>query len=1311
MLERTAASLESCTLQRILPKPTKSCRRLQAAFWQHGASAIDLAGSLPGPPPLPQQDAVAELAAHAPSSSSQPVQPVLMASAIALDFLYPSTKPIPLRRVYPRLPRSDDARSGAHVQRRRQFSSTTETTTETMLEATAEDKPAMDVIKSEDQAADTLDTVKKERIADTLGSIKSEEQTTDSLGTIESTEQTADSLVTVQEEETADTLDTVKEEEAADTLDTAKEEADILDPVKEAQAAELLESLKLLLSDQPGRHYADIWELYLQLRSQVKRAVRAEVVNYLVHSHGVVEAGRALRIFRVIPVEEWDDELQSSGILLFLRDKQLKAAIRTFHEGLRSKGLTGGLEYLLADAITSRQWRVALDIWVEYFTAESEKGRKPDMERMDQLKSIPNQGSLYFAFRSFMATDGAEFESQLEESEVSKLAFRRFRRHFAELALREPCNPDQAAVILDNLQDPYLYNRYFEVMMQRLQDKLETRITINKLQKMYEHFRQVPGAKPTLKVLRGMFHIYYPKNITGLEKLYHEWISVRGKLDRWGYEKYLKLYAMRGEVDVVKKLWAEYATAHPSMLETARGFRSLVNVYAQVGNPAEAEKVLQDMIKTYRAEPDIDMYNMLLKAYVKADDYDGTLKCFGDAAKKLGPDAWTYAHVMAMTAKKGDLETTLEFFNMSQQAKVGVTKEMALSLVVAYCQNELYQEAESLCVELTQRRLTNVAVWNQLINFNGDARNIDACDRILSRMRELRVDWDEDTCRFVLQALVNADQIHAASNLLKQGEEEGMFVVTPEHYAIVMAGATRCNQFRLVDSLHLRMQKANMPVSLAAFLAVVESAAKQKPAVERTANLGKEFVERFRQALTTPRDQIGSTPADGNEAMAVQASGFRNLGRAIALLVQLRHMTTVEELVEVFNEVFPDYKETGQYPVQVVSALMRAHFQDGDADKALELWYKVWEHTLKKNRKKSGDGVFAAAEYELSPTIGTALKAFRQKEDVNGLSNCIDNLVKEGFRITNTNWNLAVRYLAELGRLERAMHWCELMLMPGWQGWTWGRTSKIRNFFRNTRSLRPQKQLIFRLQQEWLRLRQGAAWDAETSRQLSNIEEKFPRLYQAFETSDVRALQLSDSIDPARQKIRDLDEVIRTIPYDELLKAKEVLMKQLTREIQREKEMGIDRSTSKNPQQRLEWKRELQKRVRRYARTWAERREKLMQAKSESQTSSDTQTSNDSQPPSGTSTVDPDKVAAGQRMRDWDSFFDRYDQRPHGGYNDPRAAARHASRALANAQNRNPPRPGGGRETTALGLAPRYETPRKAPASFDEAMRQGRRRT
>ncbi|KAJ0117878.1 hypothetical protein J7T55_014328 [Diaporthe amygdali] len=98
MLERTAASLEPCNFQRVLPPTTlslKSHRRLHTAFWHHGAVDIELSSVWQALVREPL-----ESLNFLPLSRSSRSEP-LSASAFLLDFLNPQSATSLLRRLSP----------------------------------------------------------------------------------------------------------------------------------------------------------------------------------------------------------------------------------------------------------------------------------------------------------------------------------------------------------------------------------------------------------------------------------------------------------------------------------------------------------------------------------------------------------------------------------------------------------------------------------------------------------------------------------------------------------------------------------------------------------------------------------------------------------------------------------------------------------------------------------------------------------------------------------------------------------------------------------------------------------------------------------------------------------------------------------------------------------------------------------------------------------------------------------------------------------------------------------------------------------
>ncbi|KAH7482894.1 hypothetical protein FOMA001_g6225 [Fusarium oxysporum f. sp. matthiolae] len=1197
MLERTAATLESRSLQRVIHKTSIRSRRLHTGFWQHGASAIELSSSLPG------SMRTARVAASEPETKQ--LQSNLLASVLVLDFLYPKLTIPVLRRLYPELPNSQHAQRTAIVPTRRAYSSIIPPNTTDTNEAN-ENKEKTETT-TPDQPEPSHERSHPYEIADIA-----EDPTLFPGG--------------------KPTVGTKAEPEL-----------------------QQVRKLRQLL-DGKGRHFQDVWDQYSVLDNDQRSFIRGRVVQYLSRSHSIVETGRALSVFRQIPPNSWDNDTLTAGIILLLRSGDLPSAVECFKTGLETRGLNHGLEYLMADAINSKKWAAALEVWISFYKDRIKRkpdALAPDLERLQQLGSLPSQGSHYFAFRAYLVGEGAEQHKKIKEDPVASLALSSFRKFFANMALREPCRPKQAGIILETLNDRNAYNTYLNTMFDRWMVKQESRSTMEQLIPIYQKFRELPDAQPAMTVYRGMFKVCYPKRSARLEEIKEDWIRFKGGLNQWGYEKYLKYYAERGDVRAVIDLWSKYVKDFPEVVRSPRGFRSTINVYAQLGDVENAKKEIDKMINEYRVEPDLDCWNTYLKAYMRTNDYDAVMKLFEDIAEKHEPDGFTYAHAMAMTAKRGDLETTLEIFTKSQQAEVPITKEMGLALVVAYCQNGLLSEAESLCIELTHRKLISGAIWNQLINFNGVEGKLSKVYELLKRMREFGVEWDDETYTFLLQALIRVNQIHPAYNLLKRGVQERLFLVTAAHFAIVMAGAARVGEYELVESLFRRLQESDLPVTFSAWVALVGAAVKRKPGVERTQNLAKEFVAYFEKASeaakttgeSVPDEEVGTTDISNLTRLKGET---KFVGRAITLLTELRDFGSIDELMSLFVEIFPEFKNE-QFPPDVMSALIRALHADQRYRKAIELWEKTWESALASSRKRSGDGIMPGTEYSLSRALDAVAMTYKEINQPELLSKTVDKVTEAGFKLTRQNWVRIVRDLSDMGRFERALYWCEKMLMPGWQGWAPPR--HIPRLMRNTRTLKPPNSLLFRLQHKWIEMRKMAAWSGDVSRVLSTVEEKYPRLHHAFTTSEIQSMPTAYVVNGKEISPGELDKVLQSLSYHSLLKVKETLLRELQKERKRGKNLGV----ASEPLEVIDnktWKEMLHNRVRRYAAIWHSQRNanfELNQALKISNASSDVTIE-----AKAMGSEQPDDQVARQRFSYWNAFWDRYDQRFHGAKPQPK---------------------------------------------------------
>ncbi|KAM0259041.1 hypothetical protein ACHAQJ_003541 [Trichoderma viride] len=1110
MLERTAAaSLESCNIQRIIPKPTRStkrCRQLHTGFWQHGASAIELSSIWPAIGRAPEAEQV--------ENATRPLQAGLVASVFLLDFLYPSATYSLLRRLYPGLPRPQDGNRTVGTARRRHFTSSTAAaehgSQNVALHPNSSAPPGMEALSSVRNRVHQRDDGASSATRNSYASSSHAKLASSNDASQRSTSSRANHIPRLQSN------------------------------------AALLEDM---LSHQSEERYHDVWDLYCRLDEQNQMEFRRNMVLYLSKSRGIVEVGRAISLFRQISVANWDDDFLAAGVLAFMRSGDLEHAISRLKVGMELKGLVGGLEYILADTIANEKWSMLIGVWLEFYASrlKFEPASRPDAIRLERLENLPGLDRLFFSFEHYLSSDGAKSVRPINIYETTRLGLNALRRKMAELALAQPCQPRQATAILAIFNDHQLYEDYLLRLLTSWHGKSELNSNITWLSELYRTYRRLPGAHPSIPLLQHMFELHYPAGALALEEIYKDWHRAWGDLDQWGFEKFLKFYAGVGDVQAVQQLWGRYVSKYPRVLKKPRAFRSTMNAYAQVGDVTKAEEELRLMTDHHGVKPDLDIWNTLLKCYMRAQDYNRAVTCFGEICKMYRPDSFTYAHIMAMSAKKGDLEATLGFFNKSQKSRVPVSKEMAMSLIMVYCRNDRLMEAERICMELAERNATSTAIWNQLIHFNGMQGRLNKCYELLQAMKSFDLAWDHQTHEFLLQALVSVGQVQPAYRLLRTAYKEKLFPIGPEHFAVVMAGAVRTGDLGLVEILASHLLKAGQPMNFNAKVALAEASFKKTPSSNRTRQLGKEFVGHLRSMLireTRGRDvhAVSTLPNDIRHLK----KQTKSIGRAIKLLVELRDFTTAEEVINLYSGMFPKYRGGELFPPEVISAIMLGYFKDRKFHQIHSMWNHTWKRVLVRARHRQAAGIYPIHEYDVSRPMTIVAKTFREENDGKALLECVNQVTSAGFKLTRSNWNLLIRYLAEMGQWEPAMRWCETMLMPRWRGWSPGKRSlQERRHLKNTRVLQASNAAVLSLQQEWLKLRKLAAWSADVSAKLREIERRYPRLHYAFTNTDFEHVSGGWDANRRASLKRRATEMLRTFSHPELKNMKKALERQL----------------------------------------------------------------------------------------------------------------------------------------------------------------------
>ena len=910
----------------------------------------------------------------------------------------------------------------------------------------------------------------------------------------------------------------------------------------------LFQALEDILKGPERDKFLDVWDMFVRLSQADKDQIRPLVIVYLSSSRSIVEAGRAITLFEQMSIDTWDHDTVSAAVVVLLRSGQQEVAMQVFERGLTVRKLLGGMEYLLIDTFNQQQWGKAIGIWLKYFKSltDSDPNARADYELLNAPLSLPFLGSLYASFERYLAADSRAVEKELKSEKVTRDGLWVLRRAFAKTCLIKQCPPREALVILRFWKDAKFYDQYLTGIFGVWYRKKITRTAMGEVAAIYDHYVRHPGAKPSFSVLRGMFKLYFPGNHQGLQTIYNDWLLYHGELNLWAFTKYMKYYASLGDVQTVRTLWNRCADAYPDFVTSPTGFYSLLNAHAQTGDIDGIQEELDRMVSEYGVEPDIDCWNAMLKGYTRTNDLDGALACFEDIRTNYSPDSFTYGQIMASSAKLGDLELTLDLFNQAQMARVNVTKEMVLPLVLAYCLNDRLKEADNIAHTLAERGITSTVIWNQLIHYNGMHGRLNRCYGILRDMTALKLEWSAETYTYLLQALITVNQLATAVVVLKEAAKSPMSLLKAEHYAIVIMGAARNGSRMYAESIMSMMNKRRIPVPFNAQVAYAKVSQQVAPHAVRTPQLRPSIVQSLRA-------RVEVTEQDSR----LRARETTNIGNALTLLLQAGDEAEAEELIKLYMSLDPNAETSHEMPQNVISSLMLAEQRKGRHAAVVRMWKTVWPGILHKATREEGEGIFPARQYEATRLMLRVAQSYRALGSGDDLEKDVLKVLEAGFKFTSVTWDHVIRILCEMGKWERAMELMEEYLMDGWRGWhSWekdkARPIMYRRLEKSSRHVRPTTFAVSAVMKHWLDARKLVDWSGAVRQKLDGLKARHPRMHRAFALASWKDIRGPWTFSADVDFGKAVDGVLRGATYLELRAMDFYLGKELRRKTSEE---------------------------------------------------------------------------------------------------------------------------------------------------------------
>jgi len=1037
MLERTAASIETCTLQKVLPSaarsPLASRRRLHTTFWSHGASGFELLDACRSftASQFPEADKPS-------SDTKRSLQPtVITASTFLLDFLYPKnalaafqrTRPALHPRAEPNLALSIPARLFSFMPRPEQESKTSDQVTPENVEGT--------------------ELHQQEPVVETLRSHMEDEP--DPFG--------IDSSVA---------------------------------PTKGlAGGRSALQIVEDTLASGRGKSYDLLWESYSVLGPEEKGRFRIDVAAHLLDATRERDIYKALTLFLQIHTPNWTPKAVEVGVRANLILGDVEAAFEICRKAISEHGIGLGLDHLLAHCFLDADW----DAVYRVLELVSSDPRPYTTVQFTHLSKVPGLKERVEALKQ-----------RFEEEDLAPAAdtlTRRLNCLFRDIAESSlPLFwPRDAGYVLEHVRDPRLFEPYILLCRKEGRGK--------QAGKMYRIYRELPGARPSLEILHSMINVHYPENIPALEEVMEDWYQGYGHMSAMAYHQMASAYAKHGDAKSVSHVTKEWAKYHRQdiMANSERWVASQMHVYAVQGDIKQARRVLDRMIANQVVVPSTALWNIILKAHLKANDFEGCLETFSHVCEVGSPDHYSFGTVMGMAAYRGDLSFVLELFRLATERGIKIHVEMVDCVVEAYCRNLRFEEAEDLCHTTTQKATVSgdyVHLWNTILGHYAHRRRLAKAKGILEFMTRYQIELNKVTYRHILTSLGSCLQAHDALGFLRTSVEEGLFRPEEEHYLKLMSAFVLSKEPHNVLELSNEMDEEGFPLTPARLNYIIKALTSWERIPLRVLDFMEDREKHNSRALETFYRIAKDTQFATAEMMRDITRMFSHM---CFFFIREGDFMKVRELFDFFRQQFPSYLQDEELPLLLLRDVLLMDFYEGQFKHALETWEITIQQALRvagtpQSYQEAGQLVFPALRLILSSHLKTMQRIYTAQEDPDALMALVTRVHSLGFELDSKNWNYYVQALLILQRTREAFDFCERILMPNWIGWERDRSERYSKDLRQMGNDPERPRLIYptaqKLARQYAGLEQVALWSKESSRLYDWISENCPKTVYAL---------------------------------------------------------------------------------------------------------------------------------------------------------------------------------------------------------------------
>ncbi|KAF1850431.1 uncharacterized protein K460DRAFT_361225 [Cucurbitaria berberidis CBS 394.84] len=906
-------------------------------------------------------------------------------------------------------------------------------------------------------------------------------------------------------------------------LDEASVDATVIEQAKKEMerlledSTAIIELEKVLQKWEPGKQEL-VWQLYSaipddQLASRNHR-LRKDLLAYLIHSGDSAVPGRVLQVFGELPPAHRLPSLYRAAITAYIALRMVGPAIQLLEEARDDKHcdmLHIGVDVILRRTVFDEQWDLSLRVFKAFMRATPTLNKLPTPVQIrhgnilpEIWKEVSHLPILLENLQSFLH-HVREFQHELRSSKKLEDTLSCFVMTFVPHVMDHVLDVHKSDEVFmrtwflklfDDLQSlnlptstcyEYAIKRILELPRNRTQTK-DSKLWLD----LYRRYRQQfddqanysSGARPSQGLIRQLIFHYAQNN--GLAQVHEHIRDLRtfypGQPLRPGLLKFLiQTFALNGEDAMVLEYFNEFHTNYKGQMDL-KVLSSLPFVYARRADIDGTTRQFRRIHDEFGMVPDTACWNILLLAYVRADDLDGALECFNRCVDcGIKPDIQTFGPLLDFCASRGDVEAFETLFSRAKQMGVPISADVRArsGYVQAFLNAGDVKGAEAIAQGMLRSWQTGTLyghplthTWNMLIQHHALQRDIASSRQCYKQMMENNIPLDSWTYGSLMRTLVEVKQTNAAYKILRVTMPANNLQIHALHYAIVMTGFLREGQLDLAMDAYEAMVKRHVPQTESSRQAALQTLgtvelAKLKKRGAKHANYRLLKVEQALQEVLVAG--AGSDIAHEGPRHARQLD-TRNYGAVpqayygllISLYTTRGAYAICKKLYQKAEEAAPD-SDNYTTSITLTTAIMEAHLRAGRHAEVAHCWElaRASANKLTKTFHQVVHPAPAVPEFDslTDPSVSERfeqshistnrrhilfkasrvyIRSLLAQSDPTALQEAqrtIRDLLVNGFTVDSFSWNEFIQTLALRDRLVDAFITCEKYLMPRFPGW------------------------------------------------------------------------------------------------------------------------------------------------------------------------------------------------------------------------------------------------------------------------------------